>query len=56
MAPNMRLRLYRVCIAVLPLLALYGLITDEAVPIWASFLGAAYANFVASQNVPTDES
>lgn len=63
--PSNRKHLYWVCLAIIPLLVFYGVIAQEAAPLWIALVGAIVAPSVAlnhispadgrgSLNVPSD--
>jgi hypothetical protein len=57
MSANQRSALYGVAAATLPILVAYGLLDDEAAPLWLALIGAVLAAIppvVAFRNVTPD--
>ncbi len=44
---------YRVVTAAAPLAAFYGLVSDEALPLWLAFVAAILGTGMAAANTPT---
>lgn len=52
--PARRRYIYRVATAALPLLVFYGLVADQAAPLWAALIGSATVSGLAAHNTPRD--
>ncbi len=50
-SPQLRRWLYRVGVVVMALLAYYGVVNDDAVPVWVALIGTLL-NCMADTNVP----
>ena len=46
-----RKHLYMVCLAAIPLLVFYGLVSQDAAPLWIALIGAVVAPTVALKNI-----
>ncbi|MDL9938673.1 hypothetical protein QSJ18_18155 [Gordonia sp. ABSL1-1] len=56
LTPERRLRIYQVLATVVPLLAAYGVISDQEVALWISLAGVllgAGGNALAARHTPT---
>ena len=53
LSQNTRAWIYRVALAVLPLLVLYGVLAAEDVPLWAALVGSVLVPGLAVANTPT---
>lgn len=51
-----RRHVYLVCLAVIPLLAFYGVITQESAPLWIALVGAVVAPSVALNHITPNAS
>lgn len=54
LTPKRRRGYYRVVVAAAPLAATYGIVAEEAVPLWLALGAAVLGVGVASGNVPDD--
>lgn len=52
LTPHRRAWLYRVALAVLPLLVLYGIAAEEEVAVWAGFIAAVLSTGTAALHTP----
>lgn len=50
---NIRAWLYRVALAVVPLLIVYGVLDESSAPLWAALVGAVLASGSAVVHTPT---
>lgn len=50
-----RKHLYLVCLAAVPLLVAYGIITADTAPLWIALAGAIIAPSVALRNLSPDQ-
>ncbi len=55
LTPVRRAWLYRVTGAAAPLLAFYGVVSEQAVPLWLAFAGSLIGSSVAALHTPTEE-
>lgn len=54
LTPPRRAWLYRVTGAAVPLLAFYGYLAEQAVPLWLAFAGSVIGTGTAALHTPTD--
>jgi len=54
MSEKTRAYIYRVATPVIPLLVFYGVIADEAAPLWLALVGAATTSGLAAYNTSTE--
>lgn len=53
--PVVRRYVYGVAIAAVPLLQVYGIVSEETAPLWAAVLGSALVPVLAVGNTPAPE-
>lgn len=49
-----RHRIYKISVAVIPILVVYGLIAENAAPVWLGLLNAVFNSALAAVNTSSD--